>query len=141
MTEEEIAILEKVTDKEIGEEAEAQELDDELERFDGEGSVGELEKAGMTGEDPTPARPYSYDPPAQLMIPTMTADDKVGLISAQTQQVERLVAIMLEVLGVRNDRGEAPYDLWNKALEPAEDALVILQGVVKLLKTRNTRRY
>jgi hypothetical protein len=28
-----------------------------------------------------------------------------------------------------------------KVDEAAEDALVILQGVVKLLKTRNTRRY
>ena len=70
-----------------------------------------------------------------------TADDKVGLITGQVQQIEKLVAIMIEVLAVRLDNGTAPYDLWNKALEPAEDAQVLLQGVVKLLKTRNRNRY
>ena len=87
------------------------------------------------------AEVYRYEAPQQLMIPTMTADDKVGLIASQVQQVERLVTIMLAVVAVRKDDGTAPYDLWSKALEPAEDAQVLLQGVVKLLKTRNRNRY
>ena len=136
ITEEEIGVLEEIAEGE----AEASEPD-EAEEEEAQPRIGEGLAKLVGGDKAEVVDGYHYGRSEQLTIPTMTADAKVGLITSQVQQIEKLVAIMLAVLAVRRDDGTAPYDLWSKALEPAEDAQVLLQGVVKLLKTRNRNRY